>query len=89
VRVAIAVLAGGYVPSKKDKKVYVINCTPGWTDGLVGNIAIAQTSWDTCYQKAAEIAGGRSEFDVLVGEGQRSTIVGGMANRTFAQHNDH
>jgi hypothetical protein len=89
--IAIAVLAGACVSSQetftqKGKKGYVVNCTPSWTHGLVGNIANAQTSWGTCYQKAGEICGAHG-FDVLerVGEGQHSTIVRGMANRNFAQ----
>ena len=87
----IVLLLGACVSSQDTytadgRKGHVINCTPSWTHGLVGNIANAQTSWGTCYQKAGEICGARG-FDVLekVGEGQQSTIVGGTANRNFAQ----
>jgi hypothetical protein len=41
------------------QKAEIINCTPGWTGGLVGAIAQAQTSWGTCYEKAGELCGAR------------------------------
>jgi hypothetical protein len=36
------------------RKAHVINCTPGWTGGVVGAIAQAQTSWGTCFEKAGD-----------------------------------
>ena len=68
------------------QKGHVINCTPGWTGGVVGAVANAQTSWGQCYQRAGEICGARG-YDILqqVGEGQAYAQVaqgGGFASTT-------
>src|SRR6516164_9798459 len=49
---------------------HVINCTPGWTGGIVGAVANASTSWGQCYQRAGEICGAAG-YDIIqqVGEG--------------------
>jgi hypothetical protein len=47
------------------QKAHIINCTPGWTGGIVGAVASAQTSWGTCYEKAGEICGARG-YNVLL-----------------------
>ncbi len=68
------------------QKGHVINCTPGWTGGLVGAVANASTSWGQCYQKAGELCGARG-YDILqqVGEGQvygQATQGGGFVSTT-------
>jgi hypothetical protein len=41
------------------RKGHVINCTPGWTGGIVGAVANASTSWGTCFEKAGELCGAK------------------------------
>ena len=47
-----------------------ISCTPGWTGGIIGAVANANTSWATCYEKAGELCG-PAGYDVIqqTGEG--------------------
>jgi len=51
------------------KKGHVINCTPGWTGGIVGSIANASTSWAQCYQRAGELCGAQG-YTVLQQSGE-------------------
>ena len=48
----------------------MIQCTPGWTGGLIGAVANASTSWGQCYERAGELCG-PAGYDILqqVGEG--------------------
>jgi hypothetical protein len=43
---------------------------PGWTGGIIGAVANANTSWATCYEKAGELCG-PAGYDVIqqTGEG--------------------
>jgi hypothetical protein len=87
----LAVACGGCVSSQETftptgQKGHVINCTPGWTGGIVGAVASANTSWGQCYQRAGEICGTRG-FDILqqVGEAGAYAQVGqggGFASTT-------
>lgn len=87
----LAAASGGCVSSQETftpagQKGHVINCTPGWTGGIVGAVANAQTSWGQCYQRAGEICGARG-YNILqqVGEGQAYAQVGqggGFASTT-------
>jgi hypothetical protein len=75
---AIAASAISLVGCVKSQQTYtadgqqghVINCTPGWTGGIVGAVANASTSWGQCYQRAGEICGAAG-YDIIqqIGEG--------------------
>ncbi len=67
-------------------KGHVISCTPGWTGGIVGAIANANTNWGTCFQKAGDICGARG-YTVLArsdepGFTAQVSQYGGFANTT-------
>jgi hypothetical protein len=81
VKVLLAAIAAGAISLAgcvKSEQTYtadgqlghVINCTPAWTGGIVGQVASASTSWGTCYQKAGELCGAAG-YDIIqqVGEG--------------------
>ena len=91
IAVSLALLLAACVSSEQTftatgAKGHVINCTPGWTHGIVGNIANAQTSWGTCYEEAGRICGSRG-YDIIerVGEGQYSSTAIAGADRNTAQ----
>ena len=68
------------------QKAHIINCTPGWTGGIVGAVAQAQTSWGTCFEKAGELCGARG-YTVLTKSDEPGFTVqasqyGGFANTT-------
>jgi hypothetical protein len=91
VTVAVACLLAGCVSSSQThmadgRKAHIINCTPGWTGGVVGAVAQAQTSWGTCFEKAGELCGTRG-YTVLTKSDQPGFTVqasqyGGFANST-------
>jgi hypothetical protein len=68
------------------RKAHVINCTPGWTGGVVGAIAQAQTSWGTCFEKAGELCGARGYTMLAKSDEPGFTVqanqYGGFANTT-------
>ena len=71
---AVTLALAGCVNSKQTytadgSQGHVINCTPAWTGGIVGQVAASSTSWGTCYEKAGEICG-PAGYDIVqqVGE---------------------
>src|SRR5438105_1485793 len=48
---------------------HVVQCTPAWTGGIVGQIASASTSWGQCYERAGEICGAAG-YDILSQTGE-------------------
>src|SRR6516225_2604940 len=88
---ALLSLLSGCVSSQETftadgSKGHVINCTPGWTGGIVGSIANANTNWGTCFQRAGEICGARG-YTVLArsdepGFTAHVSQYGGFANTT-------
>jgi hypothetical protein len=62
----------------------VISCTSRWTGGIVGPVAVANTNWGTCFQKADEIcgAGGYTVFTRSDEPGLTALVsqYGGFAN---------
>ena len=87
----LSLLLSGCVSSQETvtadgSKGHVINCTPGWTGGIVGSIANANTNWGTCFQRAGEICGARG-YTVLArsdepGFTAHVSQYGGFANTT-------
>jgi hypothetical protein len=81
-KVLLAAMAAATIPlvvgCVNNKPVYTadgqvghsISCTPGWTGGIIGAVANANTSWATCYEKAGELCG-PAGYDVIqqTGEG--------------------
>src|SRR5512145_999187 len=87
----VAGLIAGCVSSNESymadgQKGHVINCTPGWTGGIVGAVAQAQTSWGTCYEKAGELCGARGYIVLTKSDEPGFTVqasqYGGFANTT-------
>jgi hypothetical protein len=62
---------------------HVIQCTPGWTGGLIGAVANASTSWGQCYEKAGELCGPRG-YDILQQVGENGAYAQGGSGGGFA-----
>jgi hypothetical protein len=81
-KILLAVIAAATIPlvagCVNNKPIYTADgqvghstsCTPGWTGGIIGAVANANTSWATCYEKAGELCG-PAGYDVIqqTGEG--------------------